>query len=202
MVNIVSSSSKGNCVIYNKSIMVDCGVPFVKVKPYVDDIGIILLTHSHKDHINISTLKKIQLERPGVRIGCCEWMLPFIEGLKNVDVFSVNKLYDYITFRLVPIRLYHDVPNCGYRLLIRDTKIIHMTDTSHLRGIVAPRYDIYAIEANYDEDEVWKIIAEKEKNGLFAHERGAINSHLSEQQCGDFYLKNKGENSILVRLHE
>ena len=41
----------------------------------------------------------------------------------------------------MPIKLYHDVPNCGYRIFINDKKIIYMTDTKTLEGITAKNYD-------------------------------------------------------------
>lgn len=47
ILNIISSSSQGNCYIYNKDLMIDIGVSFIKVKPYLKDIKLILLTHGH-----------------------------------------------------------------------------------------------------------------------------------------------------------
>lgn len=43
--NIISSSSKGNCYIYNNDLMIDIGVPFRKIKDYKNDIKILCLTH-------------------------------------------------------------------------------------------------------------------------------------------------------------
>lgn len=47
ILNIISSNSLGNCYIYNKELMVDVGVAFSKIKPYLKDIKAILLTHRH-----------------------------------------------------------------------------------------------------------------------------------------------------------
>lgn len=202
MYNVIATGSTGNAIIYEKSILVDCGVSFSKIKPYINNIQLVLLTHEHKDHININTLKQMQFERPTLRIGCCEWMKEQIKGFKNIDVYEIGKLYDYTVFSISPFKLYHDVQNCGYRIFKDEVKIFHATDTSHLQGISAKEYDLYALEHNYNEDTVYDIIREQESQGKFAHQRGSINSHLSEQQARDFIFKNRKESSQILRLHE
>jgi len=202
MYKVIKSGSTGNAVIYHTNIMVDCGVTFASVLPFLYDIQIILLTHVHKDHFNIKTLKKIQSERPTLRIGCGEWLENELKGFKNVDIYEIGQIYDYNFFKISPIKLYHDVPNCGYRIFKDNTKIIHATDTAHLQGITAKDYDLYAIEHNYNEDTVYDVIEYKTLNGEFTHEKGAINSHLSEQQARDFIFKNAGTKYEVLRLHE
>lgn len=44
---IITSSSAGNCYIYNKEVMVDVGVSYIKIKDYLKNIKLILLTHQH-----------------------------------------------------------------------------------------------------------------------------------------------------------
>lgn len=199
---VISSGSKGNAVLYHGTILVDCGVSYSLLKPYVRDIQLILLTHEHIDHINISTLKKITKERPTLRVGCCDWMTRHLSGIKNVDVYAVGNEYDYGTISIIPVKLYHDVPNCGYRIFKGEYKIIHATDTAHLDGITAPNYDLYAIEHNYDDETIMCVIKNKLENGVYSYERGAINCHLSEQQARNFIFNNRGENSEVLRLHE
>ena len=202
MVQIISSGSKGNAVLYHQSILVDIGVPFARIKPFLKSIQLVLLTHVHMDHIYMSTLTKLVKERPTIRIGCCEWMADLVKGLKNVDVFDIGQTYNYGAVKISPLRLYHDVPNCGYRIFKDDTKIIHCTDTAHLEGIEAPNYDLYAIEHNYNEETIHENIAALEARGKFPYMKGSLNSHLSEQQARDFFFRNKGEHSQLIRLHE
>lgn len=43
--NIISSSSNGNAILINDYMLIDCGVSFSKLKPYINDIKIICLTH-------------------------------------------------------------------------------------------------------------------------------------------------------------
>lgn len=140
-------------------------------------------------------------ERPSLRIGCCEWMLPFLEGIRDVDVYDLNMKYDYGSFSIMPFKLFHDVPNCGYRIFKDNHKIFHATDTSHLQGILAPNYDLYAIEHNYDDDLIMASINNKISNGDYSYEKGSFNSHLSESQARDFIYYNRKETSEVLKLH-
>ena len=201
-VNIIATGSTGNSVLYFNSILIDIGIPYSRLKPYAKDIQIVLTTHAHGDHLNIKTLQRLQKEHPSLRIGCGEWMLPYLDGITNIDVFEIGKLYDYGQFKISPFKLYHDVLNCGYRLFKDEIKIFHATDTKTLTGITAKGYDLYCIEANYSEPIAQQMIEQALEKGEFTHIVGSVNSHLSEEQCNDFYYKNKSENSKLIRLHE
>lgn len=202
MYNVLSSGSKGNCVLYHNTIAVDMGIPYKMISAYKNALQIVLLTHIHGDHCNISTIKKLAFERPTLRFACGEFLTRHLQGIKNIDVLEVGKVYDYGQFKISPIHLYHDVPNFGYRIFKDDTKIIHATDTAHLDGITAKDYDLYCIESNYNEDTVFESIESKKARGEFAYQIGSINTHLSEQQARDFIFKNRGEKSKVVRLHE
>lgn len=45
MYNIIGTGSSGNAVLYDNSILVDIGLPYSKIKPYVKNIKLLLLTH-------------------------------------------------------------------------------------------------------------------------------------------------------------
>jgi len=115
MYQVLATGSTGNAIIYHNTILVDCGVPYSILKPYIQNIQIVLLTHSHGDHINKSTLNKLASERPALRIGCCSWMSEHVAGIRNVDFYEIGQMYNYGSFSVSPIKLYHDVENCGYR---------------------------------------------------------------------------------------
>ena len=202
MYNVLSSGSSGNCIIYHKTIAVDMGVSFSMIKPYVNDLQIVLLTHIHGDHFNISTIKKLAFERPTLRFACGEFLADKLQGIRNIDILEAGKIFDYGSFKISPVALYHDVPNFGYRIFKGDHKTIHITDTFTLEGISAKDYDLYCIESNYNEDTIFESIDRKKAKGHFAYQEGAINSHLSEQQARDFIFKNRGEHSKTLRLHE
>lgn len=199
---VISSGSHGNCVVYHNSIMVDLGISYKAIEPIKNNVQLLLLTHEHSDHMNISAIKKLCFERPSLRVGCGEFMLKHLDGIKNIDVYESGKVYDYGAFKISPITLYHDVKTFGYRIFKDDYKIIHITDTAHLEGITARDYDIYAIESNYDDENIEERIKQAEISGEYAYQKNSINSHLSQKQAKDFIFKNKKESSKIVRLHE
>ena len=47
VLNMLASSSAGNCYIYFNEIMIDIGVPYATLKKYNQNIKYILLSHAH-----------------------------------------------------------------------------------------------------------------------------------------------------------
>ena len=203
---IIASCSSGNAVIIKDIILIDCGVSFKRLEKYYKKLKIVLLTHIHSDHFKRDTIRRLAQERPTLRFACCEWLLePLLEcGVprKNIDVLEISKRYDYKIFKVTPIKLYHDVPQCGYRVLFDNYKVIYATDTRTLEGITAKNYDLYLIEGNYDEDEMQERIKIKQQKAIYAYEFRAKDTHLSRQQATNFLLENMGENSEYVFMHE
>lgn len=203
---IISSCSTGNAVIIRDFILIDCGVTFKKLEKYYKNLKIVLLTHIHQDHFKKATIRKLAQERPTLRFACCEWLLEdLIEcgvNKKNIDVLKIGIKYNYKLFKIVPIKLYHDVPQCGYRVLFDDYKIIYATDTKTLEGITAKDYDLYLIEGNYEDEEIEERIRKKQQVQQYCYEYRARYTHLSKGQASDFLLKNMGENSEYVFMHE
>ncbi len=203
--SVIASGSKGNAVCIDH-ILVDCGISFKALYGIVNDIKLVILTHEHSDHFNGKTIKRLANERPTLRFGCCKWLVKklYETGVEatRIDVYEVGKLYDYKQFKISPVKLYHDVPQCGYRIYIDDEKALYCTDTSTLEGISAKGYDLYLLEANYEDEELQERIKTKQEKGVFAYELGVANRHLSKKQCDDFILANADENSEYVYLHE
>jgi conserved hypothetical protein len=200
---VISSGSEGNAVIYNNAIMVDCGVTLKALQEVKRSLKIVLLTHKHSDHLKIRTLQRLQAERPTLRVACGDFLLEELPCIKNIDVLQVGKIYDYGTFKVSPIKLYHDVPNFGWRIFLPNgQKIFHATDTVHLEGITAKGYDLYAIEHNYCEEYIQQAIEEARANGEYTHAYGNINTHLSIQQARAFIEANRKESSEVLELHK
>lgn len=203
---IISSCSTGNATIIRDIILIDCGVTLKKLEKYYKQLKIVLLTHVHQDHFNRSTIKRLAQERPTLRFACCKWLLqPLLEcGVerRNIDILQIGTKYDYKLFKIVAIKLYHDVNQCGYRILFDDYKVIYMTDTKTIEGISAKNYDLYLVEANYKENELEERIKQKQLQGDFTYEWRVKATHLSEEQCVEFLLNNMGENSKYVFMHQ
>ena len=203
---IIATGSSGNCVIVNGCIAVDMGVPFKALKGIYRDLKLVLLTHIHSDHLKKSTVKRLAKERPSLRFACCVWLYDSIlecgADKRNIDVLELGKLYDYGEFKVSPIKLYHNVPNCGYRIYMDGERVFYATDTAHLDGIKAKDYDLYMVEANYGEKDIRERIETKRERDMYAYEVTVPGRHLSFEQANEFLLANMGENSGYIFLHE
>lgn len=204
---IISTGSNGNAVVLNDYILVDCGVSIKAVKPYSKALRLVLLTHAHGDHFNLSTLKWLAFERPTLRFGCGAWLAPALVeagvAKAQIDILSTNKEYNYGSFKIIPVPLRHNVPNQGYKLHFRNgTKAIYATDTVTLAGITAKDYDLYLIEANYEDEEITKRIHDKVKSGEYAYEIEAMQNHLSKELCDDWIYSNIGTKGVYIYMHQ
>lgn len=204
--NIISTGSQGNAVVLNDCILIDCGVTFKALKDVYKDLQIVLCTHIHTDHFKPKTLKRLAQERPTLRFGCCQWLVkPLVDAgipKQSIDVYEIGKIYDYKAFKVSPIKLYHNVPNSGYRVFANGEKAIYATDTGHLQGITAKDYDLYMIESNYDEDDLEQRIREKTDAGQYCYELNVAERHLSHTQASEWLLANMKKNSEYVFLHQ
>lgn len=203
---IISSNSKGNAVIIENIILVDCGVSFKKLKDYYKNLKLVLLTHIHGDHLNRKTIEKLAQEKPMLRFGCCEWLIEDLVNCgvnkENIDVLELDKTYDYNLFKIQPFELYHDVKNCGYKLFINNKKIIYATDTTSLDHIEAKNYDLYLVEGNYEIEELENRIKEKQEKGKYIYEFRVKKTHLSKEEVNNWLVENMGDNSQFIYMHE
>ena len=113
---VISTGSKGNAVIINGSILIDCGVPFLRLRAHTRPLKLVLLTHIHGDHFRPRTAAALHRERPALRWGCCEWMVgPLLESgvdRRMIDVLTPGHCFVYHGLGTVlPERLAHNVPN-------------------------------------------------------------------------------------------
>lgn len=208
--DIIASGSSGNAVVINGEILIDCGVPMKKLREsgYIKSLKLVLLTHEHGDHFNATTVRALHKERPALRFGCCEWMVPHLleAGVDKrvIDTYEPGCAYAYVSFSFVPVPLVHDVPNCGYKLNIGGGKkfIFYATDTSTLDHIAAKNYDYYFIEANHTRAEIEARIADKHSRGEFSYETRAAQNHMSQEQALDWLSQNAGPNSRYIFLHQ
>ena len=204
---ILNSGSDGNGLIIEDTILIDCGITFKKLKPHYKKLKIVLLTHIHRDHFNKATIKRLAKERPTLRFGCCEWLVEDLVKIgvekKNIDVFTLEKNYDYEQFNLMVEELYHDVPNCCYKIKINGNKIIYATDTNRIDHIIAENYDFYFIEGNYyNEEELDKRKLEKLSRGEYYYEDRVKDTHLSKVKATEWLMENMGMKSQYIFMHE
>lgn len=194
--NIISTGSKGNCVIIN-DVMVDCGVPFGKIKSELYGIKYLLLTHIHQDHLNLKTIQQIAENFPRIIIiGNYE-----VHSSYNCNIIA-NAGFDIETddYTFTPFECIHDVVCYGYTWNFERQEIIYATDTSTLENAPEKKFDWFFIESNHDEQKLEAVKHEQ---------RGSYNPyvsgkrHLSTQQAkAFFYLNRKNQGSQLIELHQ
>ena len=198
---IINTGSDGNATIVEDTILIDCGVSFKKIKPYIQKLQLVLLTHIHQDHFNKTTIRKLAEDRPTLRFGCCEWLVQELIDCGvdkgNIDVYILDKKAIYNdNLRVKPVKLYHDVPQCGYKVEINNYKVFYATDTKTLEGIKAIGYDYYFVEANYVNDEE---LHDRAYNDYY--ENRVKNTHLSQEQATNWLLENMSFYSSYQFMH-
>ncbi len=207
--NIISTGSKGNAVVINDRILIDCGIPFKALEPVKKDLRLVLLTHIHSDHFNPRTARALSKERPALRWGCCEWMVgPLLEAgvdKRRIDVLDpaipAFEMYGNLC-SIRPVMLTHNVPNCGYHILSNGERLFYATDTGTLDGIEARCYDLYMVEANHTRADLEARMEAKRAAGEFFYEWAAAQNHLSKEQAEEWLYQQMGPNSRYVFLHQ
>ena len=103
---------------------------------------------------------------------------------------------------ITPVPLFHNVPNCGYKVHLGLERVFYATDTGTLDGIEAPYYDLYLIEANHTQTEIEERIRAKAESGDFIYETAAQQNHLSQERALEWLAQNIGQHSKYVFLHQ
>lgn len=186
-IEIIETGSSGNCFIFDDEIMIDCGVSYSRLsKVDFKKLKWILLTHEHKDHFKERTIAKIASTYKHVRFVCGEWMQEWLTVAiptyrDRIDVIDMEAAYIFGQWTIAGVNLYHDVPNCGYRLVKNRHRHLHATDTTTMEGIYAKGYHTATIECNHCINEANRLIEESAIRGEFTHLNRAIRTHMSVQ---------------------
>ena len=204
---IISTGSKGNAVVINDAILIDCGVPYKRLEPVAKGLKLVLLTHIHGDHFKPKTVVALHRERPTLRFGCCVWMVePLLDAgvdSRMIDVFQPGVTYVYgARLEISPVALTHNVHNCGYRIRENGEDLFYATDTGTLDGIEAKGYDLYLVEANHTKADLEARMEKKLAEGKFSYEIAAAQNHLSREQAEDWLYQQMGPNSRYAFLHQ
>lgn len=202
---IIQTGSSGNAVLFGGCVLVDCGVSYKKIEPYLDSIKLVLLTHVHGDHFKPSTIRRLALEKPKLLfVGGYHMAHPLVEASvpkRQIYIVEPRKLYGFGICNVIPFELEHDVPNLGYKIQFPDWKVFYATDMANLNGISAKDYDLYAVEANYQKDEIKARMDEKAAEGVYAYEHRVLRNHMSKEDCDNWLVRNMGPKSEFMYLH-
>ena len=203
--NIIATGSKGNAVVIDQKILIDCGVSFKALSKVYRALKLVLLTHIHSDHFQPTMLRLLAENRPTLRFACCAWLCkPLVDAgvpVSQIDVLEPGHMYGYGICNVRPDMVKHNVPNCAWKVWLPSGKLFYCTDMNNLNGITAPNYDLYMVEANYDDAEIQAKIAEKKLNGEYIYELGVLHNHMSLAKINDWLYANMGQNSAYIYMH-
>lgn len=206
--NIISSSSKGNAIIVEDFLLLDCGVSYKKLEKYINNIKLIFISHSHKDHLNTTTMKHIAYKHPNIKIICGSELVAeklvkdSCVPLRNIFILKPDKWFDLGKLKVKLEELKHDTPNYALKFEIKKKKGIYIVDTANVDNIKAKDYDLLLIEANYGEMTLQEHIHMCDNpDELFYLKRVPV-THLSYEDANSFLIENMGRNSQYEYIHQ
>lgn len=212
---IIESGSHGNALFLDDcKVLIDIGVSFKKIKPYIMKTRIILTSHVHADHYRYSTIKKCLEVNPQIVVACCQEVYNKLasDGLnqtwlkKRVKVIPIDHKIDWLGYTISPVNLYHvnsdnsPCENYGWRIYKDGYKIIYCVDTHTLENIEAKGYNAYFLESNYSQEKIKQNVIDGELESTLFNR--ILQSHLSKEQCMNWYTLNRGDNSRLIEIHQ
>lgn len=213
---IIASGSKGNALLIEEgalTILIDCGVPYSKLKDIKVDA--VFLTHQHSDHFKARTISKIADNRPISKFVTAPHLY---EKLTDAGIstraIAMCKVGEAVEVRKAAYRikaecfsLVHDVENVGWKIDIyapdeSHTSLLYATDTASIDHISYPGLDYYFLEANYEDEEIEQRIAEKLANGEYSYELRARENHLSKAKADEWLTQNASDESVFIYMHQ
>ena len=142
-IDIISTGSKGNAVLIDNHILIDCGLSFKELKEYLSKTYKIFITHRHSDHLNLAVLRQIKKHFPylikSIYLNEDTYNFLLNKDFKNFSEmnFNIIKNDDIIDFNILGVdynirvfNLYHDVENYGF-VFTKNNKetLLYATDT-------------------------------------------------------------------------
>lgn len=162
-VKILASGSKGNSTLIisnNIMFLIDLGITYPTLKTSLtkleinpNDIPIVLITHTHNDHIKgLASFIKKTGAKCYVPLGMVDEINQFIE---KDDIVIIEDEFSIMDFQIQLIHTSHDTAcSVGYIIITGTHSLVYVTDT----GYINQRYlkkmknkEIYILESNHDE---------------------------------------------------
>lgn len=205
-VAVLGSSSNGNCYIFKpiqgKTLIIDCGVNFKKVKQAIDfDISSIcgaLQTHSHGDHSKFT--KDFLQSRIDVYMSAETKKEIGLES-NQIKIIESRKMFQLGDFKVVPFDVKHDVKCLGFYINHPESgNFLFATDCFYLPNRFKNLNNVL-IEANYRMDLLKRNI-EAGKVPSILRDR-TLQSHMSFETCKEALLANdlsQVNNIVLIHL--
>ena len=204
---IIGSSSEGNAIVVEKVLLLDCGVSYKKIKPFLKNVKLIFISHAHQDHLNKMAIKQIAYNFPTIKFVTGSTEVVFALSMagvapQNIYTLSCRKKYDLGLVKVKLEKLYHDAPNYALKWELNGKKGIYIVDTANVDDIEAKGYDLYLIENNYREDILKKHIEECEDENMMYYLSRVSRTHLSDEQANSFLIENMQDNGVYEYIHQ
>lgn len=197
---VIGSGSTGNCVRI-ENIMVDCGLPYNKIKEALYDVDILLITHKHTDHIKKTTYERIREEFPNITV-VSHYEVAY---LYDIDIIcNENMPIEIDDYIIIPFRGEHGNVLCyGYTWTVNDLDIIYATDMSNFDLAPDKKYDYLFLESNHDINKLNAVESSYKGRKTYGYDVYASSlRHCSTQKCKGFYFTHrKSKDSPLIELH-
>lgn len=166
-VRVFASSSSGNCLLLSDggtNILLDAGISMRRVEKALEninlsmrEIGGVLITHEHSDHISgLKMLMKhyaFPVFAPSTVANHLKGLLPEID--ERLRVVPVGQFFEIGSIRVLAFHTSHDTPeSVGYRFECSGSSFALATDTGCVteevyQGLLGARAVL--IESNHDE---------------------------------------------------
>ena len=204
---IIGSGSKGNAILVQTKILLDCGVSYSKLARYLKYIKIIFIGHQHKDHLLPSTIQRIAYNYPNIKFvtSSSDVVIKLTQARvpkKNIFYLQPKKWYSLGIMKVKTEPLTHDVENYALKWEYEGKKGFYATDTSNLDNIDAKSYNLYLIESSYNEELLKKHIEECEDENMLYYLNRVPYTHLSYEQANSFLIENMGDNLRFEYIHQ
>lgn len=205
---IISSSSKGNAILIEGFLLLDCGVSYKKLEKQLKEIKLIFISHSHKDHLNTITMKQIVYKHPNIKIICGSEIVAeklvrdSYVPMKNIYILKPSKWYDLGMLKVKLEPLEHDTPNFCLKAEIKGKKMIYIVDTASVSHIEAKNYDLFLIESNYNQEILEEHIRNCEDENEMYYLQRIPKTHLSFEMANSFLIENMSNTSEYCYIHK
>lgn len=192
---VLGSSSLGNAVRI-EDIMIDCGLPYGKMKDDLNKCRLLFITHKHSDHVKRETIQRIARDHKHIKIATNYevaemYGADFITGIKPIKTKK---------WTIKPFEVPHNTVCQGIEIHFQNgIDVIYVTDSAGAKTWPDGKYDYLFIESNHDETKL--RIAEKNKYGYDYF--SSAKRHTSYQESkAYYYLHRKGKESEWIELHK
>ncbi len=201
--HLVASGSKGNCFILQegkRTIVIDCGSTkkhlkesFEKLNIPINSIDLLLITHTHSDHISQLSLFDDVLVYSPVEL----------EKRKDAKIIRPGCYFSIDKMKVSCIPLSHDAEKTvGYVFETEKEKLVYVTDTGYINTSYIPKFydaDYVIMESNHDV----KMLMESSRPQYIKQRIYSDYGHMSNEDCAatlEAIITNKTKEIVLAHI--